>query len=431
MAVQRGRVDIVSRLNELVEAASRAIRQQSTNGSHQIQTVNNASETCTTEDALRRLYPSIGQGQRPSNTCRSNRNWPLTGSNRNRKASKEKETVAYKDVFVMNNPKTYNVPRRQERQYFYDSRLVASAVAFKSSMRESDKRNTISTSIPLLQQLELKPEFEFVKAVGPRLVSVPEITEWNYRILKHQTGQGPLYVRSFSYVDVPMSSGLKSKEGEAMNVIEDDDDWSLKAVFEDMNETPTPAHLSHDNASNGVYIAGCSGLLDPAGDAREPEKVEVPKSGSKEQCPMCSCWFPSDSVQLHITACIDTTLNPEEKLYNELMFQDGIDVAEILDSDEEAQCLVAEPLEKEDQMLSPCEIRQRLGEITKRLSSNVAPNTRRFYVRRKNMWKDYIDFRKKPWIKKESQITIVFVGEPAVDDGGPKREFFAGKFLFL
>ena len=74
MAGQRGREGIVSKLNELVEVASRAIRQQSTNGSHQIETVENASGTCTTEDALRRLYPSIGRGQQLSNTWRSNRN---------------------------------------------------------------------------------------------------------------------------------------------------------------------------------------------------------------------------------------------------------------------------------------------------------------------------------------------------------------------
>ena len=75
---------------------------------------------------------------------------------------------------------------------------------------------------------------------------------------KHQTGQGPLYVRFFSYVDVPMSSGLNSKEAEARNDLEDDDDWSLKAVFEEISETPTFVDVSHDNASDSACIAGCS-----------------------------------------------------------------------------------------------------------------------------------------------------------------------------
>ena len=29
-------------------------------------------------------------------------------------------------------------------------------------------------------------------------------------------------------------------------------------------------------------------------------------------------------------------------------------------------------------------------------------------------------------MKKDSFLTLVFVGEPAVDDGGPRREFFTG-----
>ena len=89
---------------------------------------------------------------------------------------------------------------------------------------------------------------------------------------------------------------------------------------------------------------------------KKTEKVQVLKSGSKKQCPMYSCWLPSVIVKLHTTACIEAKLNPEEQLYNEPMFQARIDVAEILDS---VQCQVAEPVEKEDQVLSPCEIKWR------------------------------------------------------------------------
>lgn len=32
--------------------------------------------------------------------------------------------------------------------------------------------------------------------------------------------------------------------------------------------------------------------------------------------------------------------------------------------------------------------------------------------------------RKKKWFKPTSLLRVIFVGEPAVDDGGPKREFF-------
>ena len=67
------------------------------------------------------------------------------------------------------------------------------------------------------------------------------------------------------------------------------------------------------------------------------------------------------------------------------------------------RCQVAAPVEKEHNMLSPCEIRQKVGESTKRLSSNVAPNTRHFYVHRKTMSIDYNDFRKKSWVNKDAK----------------------------
>jgi hypothetical protein len=36
---------------------------------------------------------------------------------------------------------------------------------------------------------------------------------------------------------------------------------------------------------------------------------------------------------------------------------------------------------------------------------------------------DYIDRRKRPWVKPTNALAIYFISEPAVDDGGPKREF--------
>ena len=61
MVSQRGRDDIVARLNELVEAASTAKRQQSGGISHHSQS-RSPREAPTTEDALQVLYPSLGSG---------------------------------------------------------------------------------------------------------------------------------------------------------------------------------------------------------------------------------------------------------------------------------------------------------------------------------------------------------------------------------
>ena len=125
------------------------------------------------------------------------------------------------------------MPRRQDRQHFYDHGLVGSAVTYTSLMQESDVRVAISASIPHLKEMRIKPEFELLKAVGPKLALVPEIWEWNYKILKHQTGQGPLYVRAFTFVNVGMSLGFLRQEAEDGSDTDDDnDDIYLQPTFE-------------------------------------------------------------------------------------------------------------------------------------------------------------------------------------------------------
>ena len=45
------------------------------------------------------------------------------------------------------------------------------------------------------------------------------------------------------------------------------------------------------------------------------------------------------------------------------------------------------------------------------------------------MFGDYVEARKRcHWIKPKSKLKVIFVGEPAEDTGGPRREFFAGLF---
>lgn len=54
----------------------------------------------------------------------------------------------------------------------------------------------------------------------------------------------------------------------------------------------------------------------------------------------------------------------------------------------------------------------------------------RINVRRKTLWDDFLRERKRR-VKPEKMLKVVFVGEPAIDDGGPRREFFSGTELFV
>ena len=54
----------------------------------------------------------------------------------------------------------------------------------------------------------------------------------------------------------------------------------------------------------------------------------------------------------------------------------------------------------------------------------------RINVRGGQLFLDYVEARKRcSWIKPENRLKVIFVGEPAEDSGGPRREFFSSLHL--
>ena len=49
--------------------------------------------------------------------------------------------------------------------------------------------------------------------------------------------------------------------------------------------------------------------------------------------------------------------------------------------------------------------------------------TNRLSVRCQLIFQDYMDARKKNWLKPIALLKVTFIGEPTVDDGIPRREF--------
>ena len=54
-------------------------------------------------------------------------------------------------------------------------------------------------------------------------------------------------------------------------------------------------------------------------------------------------------------------------------------------------------------------------------------STNRMTIRRKEVFQDYLEARRKRWFTQGAILKISFAGEPAIDGGGPRREFFTGK----
>ena len=69
---------------------------------------------------------------------------------------------------------------------------------------------------------------------------------------------------------------------------------------------------------------------------------------------------------------------------------------------------------------------EKMKQIVAELSKNVQRVKIRISIRWKSVFKDYLETAKKPWFNNERMLKVTFIGELAVDDGGPRREFFSG-----
>ena len=68
-----------------------------------------------------------------------------------------------------------------------------------------------------------------------------------------------------------------------------------------------------------------------------------------------------------------------------------------------------------------------LGEQIAALSMQLlSTEVKRITIRRKFLWQDFKSAMSTK-IQPKSTLKVVFSGEPAVDDGGPRRELFSGK----
>ena len=66
------------------------------------------------------------------------------------------------------------------------------------------------------------------------------------------------------------------------------------------------------------------------------------------------------------------------------------------------------------------------GKISELSGQLLSRDTKRLTVRRKFIWQDF-KAAMETKIDPKSSLKVVFTGEPAVDDGGPKRELFSGR----
>lgn len=119
------------------------------------------------------------------------------------------------------------------------------------------------------------------------------------------------------------------------------------------------------------------------------------------QCPVCMESYPPNEIEEHAANCSSWLV-------------DSAQPQDLIDEDEAS--------EVEDNPPDYSELKKDLKNEVQRLSAGwCLGEPVRITIRRKHLWSDFKAARRK-LIRSNSNLKVVFVGEPAVDDGGPKRE---------
>ena len=130
----------------------------------------------------------------------------------------------------------------------------------------------------------------------------------------------------------------------------------------------------------------------------------------KVQCPLCFDAYPINKVESHADECSGAFgLVEENSLDRPIEHTSSAAASTMVDNEK-----------PNDTSLAMC-----INELKDRgLKSDI--EMVRITVRRKMLWQDFKRARNR-YYQPDRLLKITFAGEPAVDDGGPKREFFSGK----
>lgn len=152
----------------------------------------------------------------------------------------------------------------------------------------------------------------------------------------------------------------------------------------------------------------CSEIEDPTTTVRTVE------------CPTCFKLFPIDCIADHADLCIDDWVGEVDSSF--------VEVIELVEQSIVSEDGVNVPKGRVNSQIGVT-LRDLLFKLVQE-NTNIGEEARRIHVRRKSLWEDFKTAKKKLKLTPSNQVRFVFLGEPAVDDGGPKREFFSGLSKF-
>lgn len=173
------------------------------------------------------------------------------------------------------------------------------------------------------------------------------------------------------------------------------------------NPNETECHVLENPPPNVTTINHRETKRSPATSSQFQHVVEDIYNEQFVECPTCLDYYSIDTIADHADACCDIWVGDVQPAY--------LATSDVSDS----------PPSTSPQAL-PTNDSKDVKEIILNIAETLPKKVVRLHVRRKYMWSDFKEARLKGKITPDNQVKIVFIGEPAIDDGGPKREFFSG-----
>lgn len=133
-------------------------------------------------------------------------------------------------------------------------------------------------------------------------------------------------------------------------------------------------------------------------------------------CPTCFQMFSLHQIEAHASACTDIWIDPIGEVSDDALAEYSYHE----NSQNQNIC------SNEYENVNHGDPMQQIKELVTKLAENVDPVKSRINIRRKSVFEDYLELDKKKWFNPKQLLKVTFIGEPAIDDGGPRREFFSG-----
>jgi hypothetical protein len=355
-------------------------------------------------------------------------------NNANKKPKGNEQRNVLKDVILIPGPKEQKVPRGTKREALF-SHGFTTTIELNLTMNESDIRALLEEKFANKFASSQKcPKFEFVRGVHNKIISIESKGDQGQgpscdaRLLKHISGQGPIYIRANESITilpdacVTIKDESSSSEGNAT----DDEYTILRTTMHQLSPTST-------STANRTILDGSpstSGSNQNESTNTIARLVDSTPTQSSIQriltCPTCYEKFGIEEIEEHADVCAESVWSGSEQQYVSLM-------SNIVNPDDHVD---QEPVESitententQGSDVDPDNIKTELADVIRTLQVNLGPTINRINVQRKSVLDDYILKRTRcSWFSPQNKIKVIFMGEPAIDDGGPRREFFAGK----